>query len=199
MNIAKIFCQSLGMTSHVKTFLMVCHFWTDSCSKELVVLNCVLTAWATRSKIRMWSVLMAWAIFSQKMSSVWKACAICLNGLGYLFQKKIVIHSNGLGYPFKKNCYPFERLWLSIRKRNYQLFERLKLSVQRSILAEFPSQNNFVGISRQTICYSWVVTLRSLFKNTSWILSWISAPCGHLCFHIIIWLLTVSKYVLFST
>ena len=193
MNIAKIFCQSLGMTSHVKRFLMVCHFWTDSCSKELVVLNCVLTAWAIHSKIRMSSVLMAWAIFSQKN-------VICLNGLCYPFEqlglsvwKKIVIQSNGLGYPFKKNCYPFERLWLSIRKRNYQPFERLKLSVQRSILAEFPSQNNFVAISRQTICYSWVVTLRSLFKNASWILLWISAPCGHLCFHIIIWLSTVSK------
>ena len=36
---------------------------------------------------------MAWAIFSQKMSSVWTTCAIC---------------SNGLGYPFEKNCYPFE-------------------------------------------------------------------------------------------
>ena len=34
MNIAKIFCQSLGVTSHAKTFLMVCHFRTDSRSNE---------------------------------------------------------------------------------------------------------------------------------------------------------------------
>ena len=182
MNIAKIFCQSLGMTSHVKRFLMVCHFWTDSCSKELVVLNCVLTAWAIRSKIRMSSVLMAWAIFSQKMSSVWTACAIRLNGLGYLFEKKLSSIRMAWAIHLKKNCYPFERLWLSIRKRN--------LSTVRATEAI---------CSRQTICYSWVVTLWSLFKNASWRLLRISAPCGHLCFHIIIWLSTVSKYVLFST
>ena len=34
MNITKIFCQSLGVTSHAKTFLMVCHFRTDSRSNE---------------------------------------------------------------------------------------------------------------------------------------------------------------------
>ena len=35
------------------------------------------------------------------------------------------------------------------------MFERLKLSVQRQILAEFPSQNNFIAShSHQTICYS---------------------------------------------
>ena len=32
MNIAKIFCLSLGMTSHAKTFLTVCHFLMDRCS-----------------------------------------------------------------------------------------------------------------------------------------------------------------------
>ena len=32
MNIAKMFCPSLGMTSHAKTFLMVCHFLMDRCS-----------------------------------------------------------------------------------------------------------------------------------------------------------------------
>ena len=32
MNIAKIFCPSLGMTSHAKTFLTVCRFRMDRCS-----------------------------------------------------------------------------------------------------------------------------------------------------------------------
>ena len=31
---------------------------------------------------------MAWAIFLQKMSSVWMACAIRLNGLGYTIRLK---------------------------------------------------------------------------------------------------------------
>ena len=30
MTITKIFCQSLGVSSHAKTFLMVCLFRTDS-------------------------------------------------------------------------------------------------------------------------------------------------------------------------
>ena len=34
MNIAKIFCPSLGMTSHAKTFLTVCRFRMDRCSNR---------------------------------------------------------------------------------------------------------------------------------------------------------------------
>ena len=123
MNIAKIFCQSLGVTSHAKTFPMVCHFRTNSSSKELVVF--VLTAWAIRSKIRMSSVQMAWAIFSQKMSSVWTACAIRSNSLGYPFEKKlssirtawaihlkkIVLLLNGYGYPFENEIINHSSEW----------------------------------------------------------------------------------------
>ena len=36
---------------------------------------------------------MAWAIFSQKMSSVWTACAIRSNSLGYPFEKKLSIRT----------------------------------------------------------------------------------------------------------
>ena len=32
MNIVKIFCPSLGMTSHAKMFLTVCRFLMDRCS-----------------------------------------------------------------------------------------------------------------------------------------------------------------------
>ena len=85
MNIAKIFLQSLGVTSQVKTFLMVCHFQTDSRSNEFGI---HWTARAIRSKKRMSCVRMTWAIFLQKMSSVWMACAIRLNGLGYTIHLK---------------------------------------------------------------------------------------------------------------
>ena len=42
MDITNIFCQSLGVTFHAKTFLTVCRFRTDLVS--------VLTAWGIRSK-----------------------------------------------------------------------------------------------------------------------------------------------------
>ena len=57
MGIANIFCQSLGVTSHSKTFLTVCRFRTDLVS--------VLTARGIRSK----------------------KIVIRSNGLGYLFRE----------------------------------------------------------------------------------------------------------------
>ena len=44
---------------------------------------------------------MAWAIFSQKMSSVWTACAIRSNSLGYPFENEIVDRSSDWSYLFK--------------------------------------------------------------------------------------------------
>ena len=128
MDITNIFCQSLGVTSHAKTFLTVCRFRTDLVS--------VWTAWGIRSKtivirssgfgylfgknchpferlgLSVWkklsSVRKAWDICLKKMLSVRTAWAIRLkkivirsNGLGYLFEKN-VIRSNGSGYPLKK-------------------------------------------------------------------------------------------------
>ena len=129
MNIAKIFCQSLGVISHAQMFLMVCHFRTNSCSKEYSGIRSNGLGYLFQNKN---------VIRSNGLSYFFTKNVICFNSLCYPFKqlglsvwKKIVIHSNGLGYPFKKNCYPFERLWLSIRKRNYQPFEQLKLSVQR--------------------------------------------------------------------
>ena len=135
MDIANIFCQGLGVTSHAKTFLTVCRFRTD-----------LVSIWTARG-IRLKKIL------------------IRSNGLGYLFWKNchpfkrlglsgpiplkkiVLIRSKGLGYPFEKSV---------IRsKRICRPFERLKLSVQRWILAEFPSQNHFVAShSRRTICFS---------------------------------------------
>ena len=60
MDITNIFCQSLGVTSHAKTFLTVCRFRTD-----LV------------------SILKARGIRSKKI-------VIRLNDLGYLFEKSCI-------------------------------------------------------------------------------------------------------------
>ena len=135
MNIAKIFCQSLGVNPHAKCSLKVWHFRTDSRSNAFANLAFVWTARAIRSKKRMSSVRMAWAtyIFSQKMSSVWTACAIHSNGLGYPFGKKlssvrtpwaihlkkIVIRSNRYGYPFKNEIVDHLCYWSYLFKINF--------------------------------------------------------------------------------
>ena len=76
---------------------------------------------------------MAWAIFSQKMSSVWTACAICSNSLGYPFEKKlssirtawaihfkkIVILSNGYGYPFENEIINHSSDWSYLFKDKF--------------------------------------------------------------------------------
>ena len=142
MNIAKTFCQSLGMTSHAKRSLKVWHFQTDSCSNAFANLAFVWTARAIRSKKRMSSVRMAWAtyIFSQKMSSVWTACAIYSNGLGYPFEKKlssvrtpwathlkkIVIRSNSYGYPFENEIVDHLCHWSYLFKKNFSRVSILK-------------------------------------------------------------------------
>ena len=64
MDIGAIFCQSLGVTSHAKTFLTVCHFRMD-----LV------------------SVSAARGIHSKQI-------VIHSNGSGYLFEKEFVDHSS---------------------------------------------------------------------------------------------------------
>ena len=79
MDIANIFCQSLGVTSQdAKTFLTICRFRTDLVSVQ------------KKSS----SVRTAWAIYLGKIVIRW-------NGLGYPFEK-IVIRLNGSGYPFEK-------------------------------------------------------------------------------------------------
>ena len=73
MNIAKIFSQSLGVSSDAKTFLMVCRFRTDGRSNEFDIrLND--SGYPFQKKLS--SIRMAWAIYS-------KTNAICSNGLGY--------------------------------------------------------------------------------------------------------------------
>ena len=78
MNIAKTFCQSPGVTSQVKTFLMVCCFQTHG----------HLNGFGTRLNSS------GYLFKKKKLSHVRMACANC--------SKKIVIYLNGLGYPFEK-------------------------------------------------------------------------------------------------
>ena len=87
MNIAKIFLQSLGVTSHSKTFLMVCHFQTDSCANEFGIhLNGSGYPFQKKNVMR-------------------------LNCLSYLFTKNVIC-LNGLCYPFEQFglYYPFEKI-----------------------------------------------------------------------------------------
>ena len=143
-----IFCQSLGVTTHAKTFLAVCCFQMDLVS--------VWTARGIRSKkivIRLNDLGYPFGKschpFKKRLGvSVWKklsstrtAWATRSNGLGYPFEK-IVIHSNGLGYPFQKEFVDCSSDW------SYLFKDKL-------IFSRFPSQNQFVAShSRRTIRYS---------------------------------------------
>ena len=78
MYITNIFCQSLGMTSHVKTFLMVCRFRTDLYPFEQLGVS-------VQKKLS--SVPTTWAIGLKKV-------VIRSNGLGYRFEKEFVDRSS---------------------------------------------------------------------------------------------------------
>ena len=111
---------------------------------------------------------------------------ICLNSLGYPCS----------GCPCEENLPPFERLGLSMQKKfawvrtgwgwgclfekivtcskKCRPFERLDLSVQRKNFSRVSiSQNNFITSHSSLTRYSWEVTLRSLFTNTSWIITYL--------------------------
>ena len=156
MNIVNIFCQSLSVTSHVKTFLTVCRFQTDLvsvwtargiCSSK----NCHPFEWLGLS-------------VQKRLSSVWTAWAI---------------HSKG-------KCDLFERLGLSVWKKlsstqaARDIRSKKKLATVRATKATFkhkfqPSFNPKTISSLAThlrwtnLLFSRSCTLRSLFTNTSWI------------------------------
>ena len=73
MNIAKIFCQSLGVTSHAKTFLMVCHFRTNS---RGIRSNGLGYPFQNKN-----------VICSDGLSYLFTKSVICLNSLCYLFEQ----------------------------------------------------------------------------------------------------------------
>ena len=73
MDIANIFCQGLGVTSHAKTFLMVCRFRTDLVS--------VWTARGIRSK--------KIVIRSNGLGYPFEKLVIRSNGSGYPFEKNL--------------------------------------------------------------------------------------------------------------
>ena len=140
MNIVNIFCQSLSVTSHVKTFLTVCRFRTDLvsvwtargiCSSK----NCHPFEWlglSVRKKLS--SIWTAWAIrskgkcdlFKRLGLSVWKQLSS-----GKL-RTKITSPTakstpRAIGHDFLCTLHPFKQLGVSVQKRNWRLFEQLKL------------------------------------------------------------------------
>ena len=114
MDIANIFCQSLGMTSRENVSYGL--LFSSGFGMHLNSLgypfknNChpFERLWlSVREKLS--SVRTAWAIRLKKI-------VVCSDGLGYLFEK-LVIRSNGSGYLFRKRiCQPFERLKPSVQR-----------------------------------------------------------------------------------
>ena len=93
MDITNIFCQSLGVTSHVKKVPYGLLFSNGfgiplNGSEYPFKKNCHPFE---RLGLSVW----------KKLSSIGTARGIHL--------KKVVICSNGLGYPFEKSCHPFEK------------------------------------------------------------------------------------------
>jgi len=140
--------------------------------------------------------------------SVWMAQANCskkivirLSGSGYLFEK-IVSCLNGSSYPCKKNCFLLEQLRLSVWKnlsavRRARAIRSKKIgdcSKARSSYL-FKEKFSWVSIPEQFPCqplvsnellfsrYSWVVPLRTLFTNVSWIVTILFLPLPHLFHH----------------
>ena len=141
MDIKNIFCQSLGVTSHAKTFLTVCRFQTDLVS--------VWTGQGTHSKNshpferlglsvreKLSSVRTAWAIRLKKV-------VIRLNGLGYPFEK-IVICSNGSGYLFKKEFVDCSSDWFFSTS-----FPKIIFFIFHAFVVYKPAEWNFIFLACQ--------------------------------------------------
>ena len=113
----------------------------------------------------------------------------CSNSLG--------IHSNGSSYPFKKSCQRLDKIvscsngsgYLSIKKKQTAIRMAWAIHSKKLLTVQAPgvicSMKNFsqVSIPKQFHCqpllsndllfsrYSWVVKLRTLFTNASWIVT----------------------------
>ena len=100
-----------------------------------------------------------------------------------------ISRSNGSGYPCKENLYPFERLGLSMRKnlssnRTGRAVCSKKLCSKINLSRVSISQSSFVASHSSWTRYSWVVTLRRLFTNASWIVKYLFLLLySHLRFH----------------
>ena len=152
MDIANIFCQSLGVTSLPKTFLTVCRFRTDLVS--------VWTAWGIRSK----TIVIRW------------------NGFGYLFGKNChPFERLGLSVWQKLSSVRtawdirLEKL-LSVQtaraicsKKNLPTVRATEAICSEINFSRVPSQNHFVAShSRRNLLFSRSRRLRSLYTNASY-------------------------------
>ena len=115
---------------------------------------------------------MAWAIFSQKMSSVWTTCAIRSNGLlGYPFEKKLSSVRTAMAIRSKTK--------LSTVRATEAIFSKITVS-QVSI----PKQFRRYFASNDLLFSSGHDTLRSLFTNALWILCHGSLLFAFICIDI---------------
>ena len=149
MDIANIFCQSLGVTSHAKMFLTVCRFWTGLVS--------ICMAWGIRSKKNCHPFEWLGLSVREKLSSIQKAWAIHLkkvdnhsNGLGYQFEK-IIIRLKGSGYLFEKEFVVCSSDWSYLFKDKLfqqsfhpQTISLLATRIERSVILQVTYVTNFI-------------------------------------------------------
>lgn len=164
------------MTSHTKTFRIVCRLKTDSCSyaiHQLFEQSGHPLEWLKLSiQKKLSAAQQNCQLFERLELSVQKNCYL-FKWLRLSVRKQKDSHSNGLSYQFEK-IVDGSSTWSYLFNEN---FSRV------SIPKQFPGQpllSNDLLFSR----YSWVVTLRTLFTNASWI---VMVPLlllySHLCFH----------------
>lgn len=114
----------------------------------------------------------------KKLSAVWMARAVCAKKNCFLLEQ--------LRLSVEKNCQPFEQLGLLFcskkignhsKARSSYLFEEEFCWV--SIPEQLPHQ---LLVSNDLLfsMYSWVVPLRTLFTNVSWIITVLFLPLPHL-------------------
>ena len=173
MDITNIFCQSLGVTSHAKTFLTVCRFRTDLVS--------VLTARGIRSK----------------------KIVIRSNDLGYLFEKSCHPFKRLGIYIRLKKLLSVRTARAIRSKKNLATVRATEAICSKINFSRVSSQNHFVTRHLcRTSCYSpghvryefCLQTYHNYMNSYASLLL-----CSHLCFHIISRLQTVSTYVSVNT
>ena len=179
---------------NVSYWLIVCRFPTESHSNRFGI--CLNDSGYLFQKKNCHPFKWLGLSVRKKMSSVWTACAICSNGLGYPFEKKlssvrtawathlkkIVICLNGYGYPFEKEIVDGLSDWRYLFKDKCEPSFHPKTILLLAIHVE-------QEWSRYKVCLQ---THHEYCHGSP--LLWSNLP-----FHIIIWLSTVSTYILFNT
>ena len=152
--------------------------------------------WLKLSVKKKWSAIRtAWAVHAKKkLSSVWVARAICskkivscLNGSSCLCKKKLfsvgtaqAIHWKKLSAIRTARAICSKNIGNHSKARSSYLFEEKLCWV--SIPEQLPHQP-LVSNDLLFFRYSWVVPLRTLFTNVSWIVTVLFLPLPHLFRH----------------